>query len=263
VGEVSSYPAGAFCWVDLGTPDIDGARRFYPGLLGWEVEDVADGTYTLCTLEGKTVTGMHEHPEEGAAPHWDSYVAVSDVDATVSRARELGAEVTLEPMEVPGAARMAAIRDPSGAPVSLWQALGHPGAALVNETGTWTWNDLLTRDPDGAEGFYGQLLGWRTERVADIYASFTMGDLLIGGMRTISPEEPTPAMWVPYFVVADGDAAVSRVQELGGRVLVPSTAVPAGRFLMMADPAGAVSALFEMGPGGPARGVDAQFRPPG
>jgi predicted enzyme related to lactoylglutathione lyase len=127
---------------------------------------------------------------------------------------------------------------------------------MVNELGTWTWSDLLARDPDAASRFYSELFGWETQRVVDIYASFVMGDLLIGGMRTIQPEEPTPPSWMPYFVVANADLAASRVAELGGRVLVPPTAVPAGRFLLVVDPQGAVLGLVEMGPEGPARGVD-------
>ncbi len=39
-------------------------------------------------------------------------------------------------------------------------------------------------------------------------------------------------------------------------MFVAPVAVPAGRFLIVADPQGAAFALFEMGPDGPARGVD-------
>ena len=252
-----NYPHGTFCWVDLGGADPVKARRFYGGLLGWDFEDVGPeggDPYTLARLDGKIVAGMHAHPGQDVAPHWDSYIAVDDVDAALARVRELGGEVAVEAFDIPGTARGAVIADPSGARVGLWQAQGFSGAEVVNETGTWTWSDLLTRETDAASEFFEGLFGWKTERVVDIYASFTMGELLIGGMRTIAPEETTPPSWMPYFVVQDADIATSRVAELGGGVLIPPTVVPAGRFVVIHDGLRAASGLIEM-PGGPERGV--------
>ena len=40
MGEVERYPDGSFCWIDLGTTDVEGAKAFYGGLLGWEFEDL-------------------------------------------------------------------------------------------------------------------------------------------------------------------------------------------------------------------------------
>jgi predicted enzyme related to lactoylglutathione lyase len=259
MGRVERYPQGTFCWVDLGGSDVPGAKDFYGALHGWEFEDVPAGpeeTYTLARLDGAVVAGMHSHPGEEVRPHWDTYISVDDVDRTLERVREDGGEVVFGPFDVPGTARMGVIRDPSGTQVGLWEGRGFAGAELVNETGTWTWNDLLTREPDVAGSFFEDLFGWKTERAVDIYASFSMGELLVGGMRTIQPEERTPASWMPYFVVPDADVAATRVSELGGGVLVPPTAVPAGRFLILHDPQGATSALFEMGPDGAAGGVD-------
>jgi hypothetical protein len=152
---------------------------------------------------------------------------------------------------------MGVIADPGGARVCLWEAEGYPGAGLVNETGTWTWNDFSTRDPAAAEAFYGGLFGWHFREVAPGYWSISMGDLLIGGMRTMDRDDPTvPPNWMPYFVVQDAGKAAARVEELGGSILVPTTDVPAGRFLVIRDPRSAWCGLLEMGPGGPARGVD-------
>ena len=66
MGEVERYPEGTFCWVDLGTTDVAGAKRFYGELFGWEfVDQPADeGTYTLCRLRGQDVVGIHEHRED-------------------------------------------------------------------------------------------------------------------------------------------------------------------------------------------------------
>jgi predicted enzyme related to lactoylglutathione lyase len=166
IGEVERYPDGSFCWIDLGTTDVEGAKAFYGGLLGWQFEDLPapEGSYTMCRLRGRDVAGIHRHAEEEGTG-WSSNVSVGDLDRATARARELGAEVLAEPFEVPGAGRTAVLRDPAGAVVSLWQAGGHAGAGLVNEVGAWSWNELVTPDLDRARAFYGELVGWTSEDV--------------------------------------------------------------------------------------------------
>ncbi|MGH2690943.1 MAG: VOC family protein [Actinomycetota bacterium] len=258
MGEIESYPRGTFCWVDLGTTDAEGAKRFYSEILGWETVDVdtPDGVYTIGRVGGKDVAGLHAH-DQADVHNWDSYVSVDDLDAALERVRELGGEVTSGPHEISGSARMAVITDGGGARVCLWEAAGYPGASLVNETGCWTWSDLSTRDPAGAEAFYRDLFGWEFTQVVPDYWSISMGDLLVGGMRAMNEQQAgMPAFWMPYFVVVDADKAVAMVEERGGRVFVPPTPVPNGRFSVAADPQGASLGLIEMGPEGPARGVD-------
>jgi predicted enzyme related to lactoylglutathione lyase len=259
VGEVTSYPNGTFCWVDLGTTDLEAAKRFYEALLGWRAEQVETpdpGVYLVARVDGKDVAGLHDH-SQGGAHDWDSYIAVDDLDATLAAVGKLGGAVEYGPHDIPGSARMATITDGGGARVCLWQSKGFAGARLVNETGTWTWSDLSTRDPDDAEAFYGNLFGWTFRELAPGYRSISMGDLLIGGMRTMGEGQAgAPPAWVPYFVAEDAERAAARVEELGGRVVVPPTEVPAGRFLVVADPPGSVLGLVEMGPGGPSGGLD-------
>jgi uncharacterized protein len=275
MGEVTRYPNGTFCWVDLGTTDVAGAKAFYGRLLGWETEDVPDvsGTYTLCRLDGKDAAGIHEHsPDEGVG--WSSYISVDDVDASTTRARQLGGTVATEPLEVTAASRMSVIRDPSGAEVCLWQPKGHIGARLVNDIGAWTWNELVTPELQMAKEFYAEMFGWSTEDPPSPIprSTFTMGGLLIGGMHTPQPGEGDEPRWTVSFTVADADKSAAVAEQLGGAILLPpmpagdpETAVaidhapapdiPIGRFAIVADPAGAAFTIAAF-PGGPARGVD-------
>ena len=49
-----------------------------------------------------------------------------------------------------------------------------------------------------------------------------------------------PAYWLGYFAVEDCDAAVAKVQELGGRAFgAPRRLEGVGRFAVVADPQGA------------------------
>ena len=61
-------------------------------------------------------------PDE-VPPHWSVCFAVADCDGTVAKARELGATITMEPMNMP-IGRFAAIVDPQGAWFTIMQPAG-------------------------------------------------------------------------------------------------------------------------------------------
>jgi len=255
MGEVKEYPNGTFCWIDLGTADLAGAKVFYGELLGWQFEEVADG-YVLARRDGMDVAGMHAHThEEGTG--WASSISVGDVDAATARAAELGAAVAMEPSDLPGTARISLIHDPAGAEVCLWQAAGYAGARLVNEVGTWSWNELVTPDLAAAAAFYGALLGWTSQAAPGGIerASFELGDLLIGGAHAATEFEQGPPSWTVSFRVADADTSAGLAASLGGAVPLPPIDIPVGRVAILADPAGAPFTIAEV-PGGALRGVD-------
>ena len=122
--------AGMFCWNELATRDVEKAKAFYTTLLGWTVTEMdmgPAGVYSMFMHGDKPVGGcfaMHGPQFEHVPPHWGSYIAVENVDASLAQAKELGAEVLGEPHDIPGIGRMCVIRDPSGAVVSLFQGTG-------------------------------------------------------------------------------------------------------------------------------------------
>ena len=221
-----------------------------------ELPTAGSGSYTICRLQGKDVAGIHEHTEDEGTG-WSSNICVDDLDRATSKAAEAGALVLAEPFDVPGAGRTSVLRDPSGAVVALWQPGGHAGATLVNEVGTWTWNELVAADLDAAKAFYGELFGWASEDLPGpiLRTTFTLGDLLVaGGHAPVPQEDPTPR-WTVSFRVADADGSVARAKELGGAVVLPPMDIPVGRFAIVTDPGGAALTVTAV-PGGPVRGVD-------
>jgi predicted enzyme related to lactoylglutathione lyase len=154
MGERTRYDPGTFCWVGLATSDVAAAKAFYRSLFGWDVEDLeagAAGAYATLRRGGSEVAILYRQQPEaraaGAPPHWTSYISVADADATAARAEELGgAAVFRAPFDVLDAGRVAAIRHPTGAIVSLWQPRSRIGATLVNNTGALCWNELATTD---------------------------------------------------------------------------------------------------------------------
>ena len=86
---------------------------------------------------------------------------MEDADATAEKVKAAGGSVFFGPADLPNeAGRVAMLRDPSGAFIGIVQQNRNPGAQLVNEPGTWTWSNLMTRDLDGAQDFYSQVFGW-------------------------------------------------------------------------------------------------------
>jgi predicted enzyme related to lactoylglutathione lyase len=257
MGRVEQYPNGTFCWVDLGTNDAEGAKAFYGGLFGWEFEDLPigdQGTYSICRLDGRAVAGLYDGAE---LPAWGSYIRVDDADRATERARQLGAEVLVEPFDAPGGGRVATVRDPAGAEVSLSQPRESFVAEMVNQDGTWTWNELTSGDLAAGRDFYVALFGWTAEDAPGPFprTTFTLGDLLIGGGHAPAPQEDPTPRWSISFWVPDADRAAATAQELGGKVLLPPMDIPVGRFTVVADPQGAVFIASAV-PGGPVRGVD-------
>ena len=68
------------------------------------------------------------------------------------------------------------------------------------------------------------------------------GDRSNGGIFA-NPEAPQAA-WLPYFGIDDLDALVARIDGLGGKVFMGPVDVPAGRFVVLTDPQGALFAVL-------------------
>jgi uncharacterized protein len=254
MGERTRYDPGTFCWVGLATSDVAAAKAFYGSLFGWEAKDLpagAAGVFTMLRHGGEDIAILYRQQPEaraaGAPPHWTSYISVEDADTTAARAEELGGSAVFRaPFDVLDAGRVAAIRDPTGAIVSLWQPRSRIGATLVNDTGALCWNELATTDVEHATSFFGELLGWAYETGDSGYVSVTNAGRLNGGVREQSEQERrAPPAWLPYFTVDSADGSERQALQLGGRGLLPTADWPRGRYAVMADPQGAAFAVFE------------------
>jgi predicted enzyme related to lactoylglutathione lyase len=245
--ERNEYTPGTPNWIDLQTSDQSAAKTFYGSLFGWTYEDnPMDGgaVYSMAQLKGRDVGAIAPLGDAAAAgvpPHWNTYVSVSDVDATAALVPGAGGTVMMEPFDVVDAGRMAIVADPTGGILALWQAKNHPGAGLVNENATWSWNELMTTDVPKAAEFYNKVLGWTSEtHPGDMpYTEFKVNGNSIGG--AMNPPMPgIPTMWGIYFNVDDCDATVEKAKSLGGALFNGPTDIEPGRFAVLADPQGAV-----------------------
>jgi uncharacterized protein len=106
---------GAFCWAELMAKDLPGSATFYTSLFGWGTR--GDSHYTEWTLGDRSIGGMIEIQKDWGEvpPHWLVYFQVEGCDASVEKARGLGAKIAMAPRDFPGVGRMALLNDPQGA----------------------------------------------------------------------------------------------------------------------------------------------------
>ena len=256
MSERTSYAPGTPCWVDLATPDLEAAEKFYGPLLGWEIPELPNsaemGGYRRAKKDGKDIAGAMPLMQEGQPPAWSTYVAVTDADATAAAVKDAGGSVISEPMDVMELGRMAVFADPTGAVFGIWQPGAFAGAELVNEPGALAWNELGTRDPGAAKTFYAAVFGWgfRDNDMGEMgtYTEWLNGEDSIGGMLDISGRLPDeiPAHWLVYFAIENTDAAIETVKSSGGNVPFGPVDIPAGRFAVGADPWGAAFAVIQL-----------------
>jgi predicted enzyme related to lactoylglutathione lyase len=251
----TSYTPGTPCWVELGTPDIEATASFYGDLLGWEIPELPNsaelGGYRRAKKNGADVAGVAPLMAEGQPPAWNTYVSVADAAATSAAVGEAGGQVIVEPMDVMGLGTMGVFSDPAGAVCGVWQPGTFPGAALVNEYGSFGWNELGTRDTSAAKAFYGAVFGWETEDQdmgeMGTYTTWKVGDAMVGGMLDITGVVPgeVPPHWLVYFTVEDADAAVEKVKAGGGDLRFGPVDIPVGRFAVVTDQFGAAFAVMQ------------------
>jgi uncharacterized protein len=261
MSKVTSYEPGTPSWVDLACADIDASASFYEGLLGWSAGEMPNsaemGGYRRATYQGDDVAGMMPLMQEGMPSVWTTYVSVEDAEATAAKVTAAGGTVMAPPMDVMDLGKMAVFTDSGGAAFGVWQPGTFAGAARVNEPGALCWNELGTRDPEGAKEFYGAVFGWTAkehkmqrsegEPGPETYVEFLRaGDRRsIGGMMDIGgvlPDE-IPAHWLTYFGVDDADAAVEKVKAAGGEVKFGPVTIDAGRFAVVTEPSSPMTAF--------------------
>jgi len=266
------YIPGVPCWVDTTQPDPDAAAAFYGELFRWEVENVmpddSPAKYFIGRIGGADVAAISSQYEGGAPMAvWNTYIWVDSADETAAKVKAAGGQVLSEPMDVMDAGRMGVFADPEGAVFAVWQPNNHKGSAVVNEHGAVNFNNLNTRDADGAKKFYGAVFGWKVlelgsgggrmwqlpgyadhlellnpgtlERMAEMGAPEGFADV-VATINPIGDDQPdVPAHWSVTFAVDDADATAATAEKLGGKVLVPPFDAPWVRLTVLSDPAGA------------------------
>jgi hypothetical protein len=243
-----------FIWYELMTTDVEAAKAFYAAVAGWRMSEGGKPgmPYTVVSAGERGVGGIMGLSAEslagGARPAWMGYIGVADTDAHARRIAEAGGRILREPADIPDVGRFAVVADPGGAAFMLLTPLPRadvPPPAEAGTPGTIGWRELYAGNgEEAAFAFYSQQFGWATDELMDMgamgkYRLFSIDGVQSGGMMD-KPAEMPVAAWAFYINVDGIDAAVSRVDANGGKVLMGPHEVPGGQWIIQGtDPQGA------------------------
>jgi predicted enzyme related to lactoylglutathione lyase len=109
--------------------------------------------------------------------------------------------------------------------------------------GRFVWYDLSTPDPEAAEAYYTNVIGWGTLPIPGPdgpYTLFMVGETPVCGLMKL-PEEAkklsAPPHWMGYVVVDNVDASTAAAQQLGATIYIePRDITDICRFSVIADP---------------------------
>ncbi|MDO5068502.1 MAG: VOC family protein [Propionibacteriaceae bacterium] len=257
---------GGPIWIDLGTHDLDGAIEFYTALLGWEFGEGSEqfGGYRMIHKDGlpiggamTTLMGPEGPTTEPQGPTaWSVYLRTANIEQTLAKAVEHGAQVLVPAMSIADLGSMAILIDPAGAAIGAWQPETFDGIANCARVGTPCWFENMTMNFDAASAFYRDVFAWdlqvnptQQEAAPKVrYVTHGTGEKTAAGMceaNSVLPEG-TPSYWRVYFGVADLDHSLAELKRLGGSVIDPGGDTPFGRIATVADPQGAQFQLLKI-----------------
>ena len=112
--------------------------------------------------------------------------------------------------------------------------------------GAFHWNELCTRDVEGAKRFYAETIGWTFEAMpmpdgGTYWTAFQNGKPVGGIFDLKSPDyDGVPEGWMPYLAVDNVDARVAKAVKAGATLMKPAFDIPnVGRIAVLMQPGGA------------------------
>lgn len=241
---MAERPTGTPCWVDISVPDVERAKEFYGGLLGWDCRTdprPEAGGYTMCFLGELPAGAITPMWGEDARPGWTVYIATDDADATAEAVVAHGGMVFMEPMDVFDSGRLVVGADPSGAMFGAWQKGAHRGAETEYVPGALAWVECVARGAEAAGAFYAAVFGMQPVPYPgmDGYFIFQQDGVGCGGLMELN-EQVSGAIgshWRVFMGSADVDASYALAEELGGSQEIPPFDIPTiGRCAFVRDP---------------------------
>jgi predicted enzyme related to lactoylglutathione lyase len=105
-------------WFEILGKDAAKTQKFYADLFGWNVDASNPMNYGMVQGDGYPIGGGLAASQDGK-PMVTVYVDVDDLQAALDKAKSLGGEVVMPPMDVPGGPSIAQFKDPDGNVIGL------------------------------------------------------------------------------------------------------------------------------------------------
>ncbi|MET3108952.1 putative enzyme related to lactoylglutathione lyase [Oxalobacteraceae bacterium GrIS 2.11] len=245
---------GKVNFIELITPDLASATRFYGSLFGWTFRSSDRPDYAEAYMNGYPVAGMMQKTiigNEHLQPAWLTFISSANVDASNRSAVQHGAKVLMAPRDAPNRGRQAVLTDPQGAMFGMLSSTSGDPADSLAEPGEWIWSSLISSDPDTSAAFYQTVFNYEVFEVPAAIGKETLmlasEDYARASANSLpSTDKNRHSHWLNYVRVTDATAMVAKVVALGGHVLVePRVDRHGGKVAIVSDPAGAAFGLLE------------------
>jgi predicted enzyme related to lactoylglutathione lyase len=125
---------------------------------------------------------------------------------------------------------------------------------IMSGIGDIAWADLTVHEADGVRDFYRKVVGWKVGRVAmggyNDYGMIPPGkkNMAAGVCHARGVNADLPPVWLIYIVVKNLRRSIDACLRAGGSVIAPPRPMGKGTMCVIADPAGAISALYQTRP---------------
>ncbi|HTV97335.1 MAG TPA: VOC family protein [Steroidobacteraceae bacterium] len=253
-GANAEHHPGKIIWLDLTTPDLAGAERFYGALFDWTFRSIRAGRsdYAVALLDGRPVGGLLQRPippGEKRQSAWLTFIAVRNLEAASHAALAHGAKSLAPPRTYAGRGSQEVFSDPQGAVFAALASSSGDSGDYLAMPGEWIWSALLTGDPTQSADFYKAVFGYE---LYDLPSDDGAQHVILAsdgyaraGIHSLPPGHRHPH-WINFIRVADAKQAAARAVTLGGRILVePHLDRHGGQVAVIADPYGAPVGLME------------------
>jgi len=125
--------------------------------------------------------------------------------------------------------------------------------SITHKPGFFNWVDVATTDTAAGLDFYHKLFGWTSQDIPtgpdSVYTMLSLDGKLAGALHKLDPErqkQGVPPHWLLYVASDNCDATVSKIKANGGSVHAePFDVMDAGRMAVVADPNGAIFAIWQ------------------
>ena len=252
----AEHHVGKVIWLDLATPDLAAAEKFYGGLFGWTFRAIraGDSEYALALLEGRPIAGLMQKSMpsgERRQSAWLTFIAARDVDAVTRAALAHGAKVLSAARTYPARGRQAVLSDPEGAVFAVIASSSGDTPDYLAAPGDWIWSSLHAKDAGAEAAFYQDLFGYDAFDADSAdgleHVILSNDDYARASANAFPDNSPRRhPHWVNFIRVENAVDLAARATAMGGRVLVePHTDRHGGMVALIADPAGAPIGLME------------------
>lgn len=243
------YPIGSTVWSILQVRSLDGIEEFYKSVLNWDLK--RGETSFFIAQDGTTVAELVVDPSlEDSAIGWLCFIGVAELEETVTRALNAGAQMVNPSRSIGTNAQAAEMMDPFG--VRFGFALMAPGTYTPQSSSV---GHLVLVDPTNHNAkeqieFHLSLFIDESVDHMDHHINIIRNSdgLALRGAYALDEElrEIIPPHWLPWFSVANQAIAVENAEAHGGRINTRDNELSFGLWGVVVDPQGGEFKTLQM-----------------